>query len=32
VRPLGELEGGALADLPRFTPEGAEVNGPIVIV
>jgi hypothetical protein len=31
IRPFGELVDGALADLPRVTPGGEPVSGPIVI-
>ena len=31
IRPIGELVDGKLADLPRYTPAGEPVTGPIVI-
>ena len=31
VRPIGELENGVIADLPRVTPEGRMLGGPIVV-
>ena len=31
VRVIGELETGALADVPRFTPAGEPISGPIVL-
>lgn len=31
VRVIGELEGNTLRDVPRFTPAGDEVSGPIVL-
>jgi hypothetical protein len=31
VRPFGEMIEGALADLPRLTPENTPVHGPIVV-
>jgi hypothetical protein len=31
VRPIGELEDGSIRDLPRRTPAGEAVSGPIVI-
>jgi hypothetical protein len=31
VRPIGELEDGSIRDLPRFTPAGHAVTGPIVV-
>lgn len=31
LRAIGELVNGELADLPRFTPEGVSVTGPVVL-
>jgi hypothetical protein len=31
VRVIGELEGDTLRDVPRFTPSGEEITGPIVL-
>jgi hypothetical protein len=31
VRAIGELEDGGLRDLPRLTPTGTPMTGPIVI-
>jgi hypothetical protein len=31
VRAIGELEDGALRDLPRWTPAGEEITGPITL-
>ena len=31
VRAIGELEDGALRDLPRLTPAGEALTGPIVV-
>ena len=31
VRPIGELEDGSIRDLPRFTPAGDPISGPIVV-
>ena len=31
VRPIGELEEGVIADLPRLTPDGRTLDGPIVL-
>jgi hypothetical protein len=31
VRVIGELNNGALEDVPRFTPAGDRITGPIVL-
>ena len=31
VRAIGELVDGELLDLPRWTPGGADITGPIVL-
>jgi tartrate-resistant acid phosphatase type 5 len=31
VRAIGELAGGKLQDVPRFTPDGATVQGPMIV-
>ena len=31
IRVIGETEGTALRDVPRYTPSGGEISGPIVL-